>query len=61
MEGQKWEYRVWYLDTSVEAESIQGDLERLGREGWELVSVSPFDSPSYPDQQTLVAFFKRPG
>jgi hypothetical protein len=55
---QRWDYHVWYLDTSAEAESIRNDLDRWGREGWELVSVVPHTSSvSGP---VLVAIFKRP-
>ena len=58
---QKWEYTVWYLDTSVGVSSIEDELERRGREGWELV-VTPvvwdFD-PSSSGRQ-LVGILKRP-
>ena len=53
----KWEYHVWYLDTSMEAESIRDDLDRWGREGWELVAVVPHESSEHG--AVLVAMFKR--
>jgi hypothetical protein len=55
---QKWEYHVWYLDTSLEAQSIRDDLERWGQEGWELVAVTPHESSV--SGAVLVAMFKRP-
>ena len=53
----KWDYFVWYLDESVEAESMTSDLNDKGRDGWELVSVAPFESPNAGHK--LVAFFRR--
>ena len=58
---QKWEYTVWYLDTSAGVSSIEDELERRGREGWELVAtpvVWDFD-PSSSGRQ-LVGILKRP-
>ena len=55
---QEWEYHVWYVDTSGEAQSIRDDLNRAGGEGWELVAVAPHEvKVSGP---VLVAIFKRP-
>ena len=53
----KWEYHVWYLDTSLEAESIRDDLDRFGDEDWELVAVTPRESPA--TGAVRVAIFKR--
>ena len=58
---QKWEYTVWYLDTGEGVSSIHDELERRGREGWELVAtpvVWDFD-PSSSGRQ-LVGILKRP-
>ena len=56
---QSWEYYVWYLDATTEAESLTAELEQRGQEGWELVAVVPNASSNYPDRP-YVAFFKRP-
>ena len=58
---QKWEYTVWYLDTSVGVASIHDELERRGNEGWELVAtpvVWDFDPDNNGRQ--LVGILKRP-
>jgi hypothetical protein len=55
---QKWEYHVRYLDTSTDAQSILDDLNHCGREGWELVAVTPHKKDV--TGAVLVAMFKRP-
>ena len=54
---QQWEHYVLYLDTSGDAASITGDIQRLEAEGWELVAVVPHTSEV--SGEVLVAFFKR--
>jgi Domain of unknown function (DUF4177) len=54
---QTWEYYIWHLDSSIDAAAMRDDLERQGREGWELVSVVPSGSGQ---GTTLIAIFKRP-
>jgi hypothetical protein len=52
---QTWEYYVWHLDSGMDAAAMRDDLQRQGRDGWELVSVVPSGQGA-----TLVALFKRP-
>jgi hypothetical protein len=54
---QTWEYYVWHLDSSIDAAAMRDDLQRQGREGWELVSVVPSGAVQ---SATLIAIFKRP-
>ena len=58
---QKWEYDVWYLDTSLAVSSIGDELERRGREGWELVATPVVWNldPENSGRQ-LVGVLKRP-
>ncbi len=54
----RWEYLVWYLDSTTEAESLTEDLNNYGKQGWELVAVASHGSSNYPDRP-LAAFFKK--
>jgi len=47
---RKWEYHVRFLDTSTDEQSILDDLNHCGREGWELVAVTPHESAGVPRQ-----------
>lgn len=47
---QKWEYKIVVLSGDNEAR-----LEKLGEEGWELVSVTGATENDYP-----IAYLKRP-
>ncbi|WNM70200.1 hypothetical protein [Myxococcus phage Mx1] len=49
--GTKWEYMIW---TPKEGRLEEANLDKVGAQGWELVSVSnqPFSGPEY--------IFKRP-
>jgi hypothetical protein len=51
----QWEYHVSYLDTSA---TIHDELDGWGREGWELVAVTPHESQT--TESVLLAIFKRP-
>ena len=61
-----WEYNVVVLpfdsgfstDKIVDAQAIDQELNRLGREGWELVSTSISTTRGY--SRELIAIFKRP-
>ncbi len=63
---QYWEYRTETLKTtgflggSVNTESMDELLNRLGSEGWELVNA--FDTSSFAQgaSQLIVLVFKRP-
>jgi hypothetical protein len=54
---RKWEYILAYLDTSLEVQSINDELNDLGRDGWELVAVAPHKSKA--SGKRLVAMLKR--
>lgn len=65
----KWEYwectfrdgrlkREWGIDTKMKMDWKEY-LERMGNEGWELVTKIPNDSRVYPDAD-FSATFKRP-
>lgn len=55
----RWEYRRAVLESVafIRGEA-DGDMERLGREGWELVVAVPRDKHGYQHEVALV--FKRP-
>jgi hypothetical protein len=59
---KRWEYLVWYLDTSSEAKSLEADANQIGEQGWELVAVTPHTSAIAGRDfgPNLVAFFKKP-
>ena len=50
----KWEYAVEVVDAGAGVEGCQAELDELGIEGWELVSVVTQSSGD------LLAFLKRP-
>ncbi len=64
----KWEYRVIPIKTRVHTDSfqaekkpviedVQNDLNSLGDEGWELVSIQDITLPD--DRMFTVAYLKR--
>ncbi len=60
----RWEYKVHAFDSKhflsgkFKWEDFEGDLNRMGREGWELVST--LDTNSYRGSTgSVVALFKR--
>ena len=57
----EWEYTVERFRTDKWDESWS-DLALAGREGWELVSVSPVQMQDFvaDDDQAWLLFFKRP-
>ena len=57
---QEWEYDIWYLDPSRGTSSIRDELERRGREGWELVATPvAWDFDRAGDGRQLVGILKR--
>jgi hypothetical protein len=50
----KWEYKIETEDSLIGKMIEQEDLNRLGLEGWELVSVSP-----ETEEFNAVFYFKR--
>ena len=57
---QEWEYDIWYLDPSRGTSSIRDELERRGREGWELVATPvAWDFDRVGDGRQLVGILKR--
>ena len=57
---QEWEYDIWYLDPSRGTSSIRDELERRGREGWELVATPvAWDFDTAVDGRQLVGILKR--
>jgi hypothetical protein len=50
-----WDYFPLYIDGGLGADPMQQDFMELGRKGWELVAVVPYETES----SVLVAFFKR--
>jgi hypothetical protein len=66
----KWEYKVIPIKTRIHSssfeggskpimEDVQNDLNVLGKEGWELVSVQ--DISLQDDRRFTVAYLKRQG
>jgi hypothetical protein len=51
-----WDYFPLYIQSDLGADDIMRDLQELGRGGWELVAVTPYET----DASEVVAFFKRP-
>ena len=64
MEIQKWEYKQFINDWSDEEFTIEQELNLLGDEGWELVSIVGhfFESKANPgtEKQKQTFYFKRP-
>jgi hypothetical protein len=57
---QEWEYDIWYLDPSRGTSSIRDELERRGREGWELVATPvAWDFDGAGEARQLVGILKR--
>jgi hypothetical protein len=67
-EMEKWEYKVVPIMTHIRLESVSGvstaviddvqnELDKLGKEGWELVSVQ--DTSTQDGRGFTVAYFKR--
>ncbi len=67
-ETPKWEYRVIPIKTRIHSETangtikpviedVQNDLNSLGKEGWELVSVQ--DTALQDGRRFTVAYLKR--
>jgi hypothetical protein len=57
---QEWEYDIWYLDPSRGSSSIRDELERRGREGWELVATPiAWDFEGAGNGRQLVGILKR--
>jgi hypothetical protein len=57
---QEWEYDIWYLDPSRGSSSIRDELERRGREGWELVATPvAWDFEDAGSGRQLVGILKR--
>ncbi len=67
-ETPRWEYRVIPIKTRIHSEStdgtikpviddVQNDLNNLGKEGWELVSVQ--DTALQDGRRFTVAYLKR--
>lgn len=65
----KWEYKVIPIKTQIRIdhfqadqkpviEDVQNDLNTLGSEGWELVSIQDITLPD--DRMFTVAYLKRP-
>ncbi len=50
---QKWEYKV------LKGWPTEVELNRLGSEGWELVSVTAASKYGYTGEQTVAAHLKR--
>ena len=55
---KKFEYKSVDCSLPSGVEGMVKELNRLGKEGWELVSVSPSDSSEY-GLSILTAFLKR--
>lgn len=55
-----WEYRVEKF-LNPEVERMRNDLNRVGAEGWELVSLSSTVKKVAAIGNEMVAVFKRPG
>lgn len=53
----RWEHHVQYLDTSTGVDAIRTELDSLGNQGWELVSITPHVSDI--SESALLAVFKR--
>jgi len=64
----KWEYKVILVKTQIHAdhfhadrkptmEDVQNDLNALGKEGWELVTVQDITLPD--DRMFTVAYLKK--
>ena len=51
----KWEYHI-ILTTTASGKGLKEDLNRAGRDGWELVWVIPFAG----EHERAFAIFKRP-
>jgi hypothetical protein len=69
VEIMTWEYRVIPMKTRIHAnhfaggskpvmDDVQNDLNSLGKEGWELVSVQDVSLPG--GRRFTVAYLKRP-
>lgn len=55
-----WEYLVHTIKMA-EVATLSNELNRLGAEGWELVSMAPTTKTLVVTGNDLVAVFKRPG
>jgi len=66
----RWEYRTEILQNDKEDQSdfnvveinCEKSLSNFGEDGWELVSVVPYDMPNKPknNRNTIKMFMKRP-
>ena len=56
---QNWEYKIEINLDKHGAEDAENELDKLGTEGWELVSVVEASTKS--GGSNMVFFFKRPG
>lgn len=60
---KKWEYLVIAVKIDAQAsplnDVLQNDLNRMGKDGWELVTVAP-RTTEISDGFPFVAIFKRP-
>jgi hypothetical protein len=54
----RWDHEVAYLKADGGPAGMTAQLDEMGRQGWELVSVAY--RPSEVTDEGLVAFFKRP-
>ena len=55
---QGWEYKIDINLDNHSLEDCQNELDKLGTEGWELVTV--LDSPTESGGHNRLFFFKRP-
>jgi hypothetical protein len=54
----RWDHEIAYLKANGGPTGMTEQLDEMGRQGWELVSVAY--QPSEITDEVLVAFFKRP-
>jgi hypothetical protein len=63
--AKKWEYytKKWYLSFFKQPKQQKEEFDKLGKEGWELVSVVPVAEvaafTSVPITKAIIAYFKR--
>ena len=50
---KKWEYKIEWFTSTINDEEIQEKINKLGSEGWELVSVSAYKNSYVEDRPHL--------